>query len=270
VSAPAGGEGRRTAIITGGGTGIGAATARRLARDGAAVVLAGRRYEPLATLAGELGDRALAVAADAGSALDMTRVVAAARERFGPVGILVASAGGAGGGTAADVTDAAWAEALQVNLSTCLVTARACLPDLIATRGAIVVVSSIAGLAASPESVGYVTAKHGLIGLARSMARDFGPRGVRVNAVCPGWVRTPMADEEMDQLMRLRGLASRDAAYELATSQVPLRRPASADEVAAAIAFLASRDASAVTGSVLAVDCGATAVDLPTTAYDLA
>jgi meso-butanediol dehydrogenase / (S,S)-butanediol dehydrogenase / diacetyl reductase len=200
----------------------------------------------------------------------MARVVAAARERFGPAGILVANADGPGGGTAADVTDAAWAESLRVNLSTCLVSARACLPDLIATRGVIMVVSSIAGLAASPGSVGYVTAKHGLIGLARSMARDFGPQGVRVNVVCPGWVRTPMADQEMDQLMQLRGLASREAAYELASSQVPLRRPASADEVAAAIAFLASQDASAVTGAVLTVDCGATAVDLPTTAYDLA
>ncbi len=169
----------------------------------------------------------------------MARAVAAARDRFGPVSILVANAGGPGGGTAADVTDAAWAESLQANLSTCLVSARACLPDLIETGGAIVVVSSIAGLAASPESVGYVTAKHGLIGLARSMARDFGPRGVRVNVVCPGWVRTPMADAEMDQLMELRGLASRDAAYELATSQVPLRRPAGPDEVAAVIAFLA-------------------------------
>jgi meso-butanediol dehydrogenase / (S,S)-butanediol dehydrogenase / diacetyl reductase len=156
-----------------------------------------------------------------------------------------------------------------VNLSSCLVSARACLPDLIATGGSVVVVSSIAGLAASGESVGYVTAKHGLIGLARSMARDFGPRGVRVNAVCPGWVRTPMADEEMDALMALRGLADRDAAYALATEHVPLRRPASADEVAAVIAFLASADASAVTGAVLTVDCGATAVDLPTTAYDL-
>jgi meso-butanediol dehydrogenase / (S,S)-butanediol dehydrogenase / diacetyl reductase len=132
----------------------------------------------------------------------------------------------------------------------------------------VVVVSSIAGLAASPESVGYVTAKHGLIGLARSMARDFGPRGVRVNTVCPGWVRTPMADEEMDQLAALRGLAGRDAAYALATAQVPLRRPAAPEEVASVIAFLASRHASAVTGAVLTVDCGSTAVDLPTVAFD--
>jgi meso-butanediol dehydrogenase/(S,S)-butanediol dehydrogenase/diacetyl reductase len=270
VTAAARGPAHQTALITGGGTGIGAATARRLAAGGVRVVLTGRRPEPLAAIAAELGGCAAAVAADAASAADMARAVSVGRERFGPVGILVANAGGPGGGTAADVTDEAWAQSLQANLSTCLVSARACLPDLIETGGAIVVVSSIAGLAASPESVGYVTAKHGLIGLARSMARDFGPRGVRVNVVCPGWVRTPMADEEMDQLMALRGLASREAAYELATSQVPLRRPASPDEIAAVIAFLASPAASAVTGAVLTADCGATAVDLPTTAYDLA
>ncbi|HXW45855.1 MAG TPA: SDR family oxidoreductase [Streptosporangiaceae bacterium] len=258
-----------TALVTGAGTGIGAATARRLAADGAAVVLVGRRAGLLAAVAAELGDQAMAIAADAACADDMAAVVAAANERYGRVGILVANAGGHGLGTAADVTDAAWADSLRANMSTCLVSARACLPDLIGARGSVVVVSSIAGLAAAPESVGYVSAKHGLIGLARSMARDFGPHGVRVNVVCPGWVRTPMADEEMDQLMGLRELPSRDAAYALATAQVPLRRPADPEEVAAVIAFLAGADASAVTGAVLTVDCGATAVDLPTIAYDL-
>jgi meso-butanediol dehydrogenase / (S,S)-butanediol dehydrogenase / diacetyl reductase len=260
----------RTAVITGGGTGIGAAAARRLAADGAAVVLVGRRAAPLAAVASGLGEQAMTLAADAASADEMARVIAAVHARSRTVDILVANAGGHGQGTAADVRDDAWAASLRANLSTCLVAARACLPDLIAGRGSVVVVSSIAGLAASPESVGYVSAKHGLIGLARSMARDFGPRGVRVNVVCPGWVRTPMADEEMDELMRLRGLASREAAYALATAQVPLRRPADPGEVAAVIAFLASDQASAVTGAILTVDCGATVVDLPTTAYDLA
>jgi NAD(P)-dependent dehydrogenase (short-subunit alcohol dehydrogenase family) len=210
----------------------------------------------------------MAVPADAAAAADMATVVQAATARFGGIDILVANAGTAAPGTAADVTDGAWSQHIRANLTTCLVSARACLPQLVERRGCVVVVSSIAGLFATPESVGYVTAKHGVIGLARSITRDFGPLGVRVNTVCPGWVRTPMADEEMDQLAAQHDLPDRDAAYALATAQVPLRKPAEPAEVAAVVAFLASGHASAVSGAVLTVDGGGTAVDLPSIAFD--
>ena len=120
---------------------------------------------------------------------------------------------------------------------------------------------------AGPEVCGYTTAKHALIGLTRSLARDYGPRGVRVNAVCPGWVRTPMADEEMQVLME-RNRISLEEAYAVATCEVPLRRPARPEEIAAVCRFLASEEASIVTGAVLPADGGSTIVDVPTLAFE--
>jgi short chain dehydrogenase len=144
----------RVAVITGAGTGIGAAVAHRFVAEGARVVLVGRREGPLGDVAAALGERALAVPADAAAEAAMADVVAAAAERFGGIDILVANAGGHGVGTAADIPDEAWAQSWRANVTTCLGAARACLPQLIARRGCVVVVSSIAGLAAAPESVG--------------------------------------------------------------------------------------------------------------------
>lgn len=256
----------RVALVTGAGTGIGAAVCRRLVAEGARVVLTGRRPEPLAEVAGPLGDRAVVVPGDSASAADARRVVAAAAGTFGRLDVVVANAGGHRPGAAADTDDEAWHYSIRSNLDSAFVPIREALPHLIANRGNVVVVSSIAGLFAGPGVVGYVTTKHALIGLTRSVARDYGRRGVRVNAVCPGWVRTAMADEQMDVLAARHDI-DRAAAYAMVTRDVPLQRPAESDEVANVIAFLASPEASAMTGSVVVADCGATCVDLPTLAF---
>jgi meso-butanediol dehydrogenase / (S,S)-butanediol dehydrogenase / diacetyl reductase len=255
----------RVVLISGGGTGIGAAAARRFAADGASVVVIGRRPAPLEALAAETG--AVACPGDASSSADVRRAVEVARERFGGVDAVVANAGGHFGAGAIDTDDADWTAALAANLTSAFLLAREALPSLIERHGSIVVVASLAGHFAGPSVVGYTAAKHGLIGLTRSLARDYGPEGVRVNAVCPGWVRTPMADGFMDHLAERDGI-SREQAYELVTRDVPLRRPAEPEQIAAVCAFLAGAESAAMTGAILMADGGASSVDLPTLAFD--
>lgn len=255
----------KVALITGAGTGIGAATAERFAAEGARVILAGRRKEPLEEVAARLGpDTALATPADMADPAQARAAVQAGLDRFGRLDVVVANAGGHGAEAVADTSDESWRLALDANLNTCFVTCRETLPALMRQGGSIVVVSSIAGLAAAPAISGYVTTKHALVGLTRSIARDYGRHGVRANCLCPGWVRTPMADEEMDQLAGL----TREEAYALVTKDVPLGRPATAEEIAPICLFLASDDSAVMTGSVIVADGGATAVDLPTLAFD--
>jgi meso-butanediol dehydrogenase/(S,S)-butanediol dehydrogenase/diacetyl reductase len=255
----------KTALVSGGGTGIGAAVARRIRADGGNVVVMGRRHEPLQQVAAETG--AIAFAGDSASGEDVRQAVALATERFGGLDVLIANAGGHGFGSAAEMDDASWAAATRSNLDTAFVSARESLAALQPRKGNIVMVSSLAGLFAGPEVVGYVTMKHAVIGLTRSIARDFGPKGIRCNAVCPGWVRTEMADGEMKIIVERHHLTSLDAAYQLVTRNVPLRRPASPDEVANVICFLASSEAAMMSGAIVPVDGGATAVDLPTIGF---
>lgn len=256
---------RPVVAITGGGTGIGAAAARRFVQAGWDVAVVGRRAHLLEEVATSTG--ALPVVADAADAVDAARAVATVHDRFGRLDAFVANAGGHGFAALLDTTDEDWAASLRGNLDSAFVFARAALPLLREARGSIVVVSSLAGLAAGPSTVGYTTAKHALIGLTRSIARDYGVDGVRANAICPGWVRTPMADAEMDEFAAAAELDDRESAYRTVTADVPLGRPADAAEIAEVIHFLASPASSYVTGAVLPVDGGATSVDLPTTAF---
>jgi meso-butanediol dehydrogenase / (S,S)-butanediol dehydrogenase / diacetyl reductase len=254
----------RAALVTGGGTGIGAAIARRLSADGLGVCITGRRREPLDEVAAETG--ALAFVGDTGDPEDARKAVAAAKDAFGRLDALVCNAGIGLGGTVEEQTLEGWEAVLRTNLTGAFLACRAALPELVRTKGSIVTISSDAGLRVAPRSAAYCTAKAGLIMLTQCIALDYGPHGVRANCLCPGWVRTPMADDEMDGLGELRG-TDREGAYELVTSQVPLRRPGSPEEIAAAVAWLTSDDAGFTTGAIIAIDGGNSIVDTSCTVF---
>ncbi|MGH2929978.1 MAG: SDR family NAD(P)-dependent oxidoreductase, partial [Solirubrobacteraceae bacterium] len=166
-------------LITGGGTGIGAAVARRMAADGYDVCVAGRRREPLEQVAGEIDG--LAVAADVSEPSGAGRAVDSCLERFGRLDALVISAGAGAGGAVLDQTLERWNRVLKTNLTGAFLVCHDALDALLAVGGAIVTIASLAGLRADPESAAYCSSKAGLIMLTRCIALDYGPRGVRAN-----------------------------------------------------------------------------------------
>jgi len=250
----------RVALVTGAGSGIGAAVSKRLARHGFAVVLVGRRPEPIADLADQLGEPAIALAADVGSPDDAARAIAATVDRFGGLDVLVNGAGIAISAAVADDTPEGWDQVLRTNLTGAFLMARAALPHLIARAGTIINIASTNAWQAGSGSASYCASKAGVVMLTRSLAVDYGPAGVRSNCVCPGWVRTAMADRDMETIAAAWAV-DRDAAYRLATATNPLRRPAEPDDVAALVAFLASPDARYINGATIPLDGGAHIVD---------
>lgn len=255
----------RTVVITGAGTGVGEACVRQQAALGHNVVLIGRRLAPLEALAEETGGMVLA--GDAASATEWEGFCTRILETYGRLDSLVCSAGGHDLGAATEMSEDDWQKAMRLNLDTAFYSARACLPHLIKQQGSIVMLGSLASFQAGGDICGYTTAKHAIVGLTRSLARDYGPKGVRVNCVCPGWIRTPMADEEMQPLMSHYNESLNDA-YARVTQNVPLRRPASAEEIADVCAFLISSASAIITGSMIMADGGSHIVDTPTLAFE--
>jgi len=255
----------KVALITGGGTGIGAATARLFSAEGAQVVVTGRRPAPVDAVAAEMGG--VAVPGDTGDPAHAAETVAAAVSRYGGVDILVACAGVAPGGTVGEMVVEQWRYTLDTNLNGPMLMSRAALPVMLERGGgSIVLVSSTAGLAAAPASAAYDVSKAGVIALARALAVDYGTRGIRANALVPGWVKTPMADRSMDALGAGEHI-TRKQAYDRATAEVPLRRAGTPEEMAACCLFLASDEARYVTGTTLVADGGGLAVELTSTAF---
>jgi meso-butanediol dehydrogenase / (S,S)-butanediol dehydrogenase / diacetyl reductase len=255
----------RAVIVTGGGTGIGAAVARSLTAGGDLVAIFGRRPDVLAAVAAQTG--ALDVVCDVSDAAQVAASVGLVADRFGRLDGLVLNAGIMRSGGVADLSVADWDALLAVNLTGAFHVTRAALPHLLARCGAIVSVASVAALRASSGMAGYAVTKAGLTMLTQSLAVDHAHQGLRANVVCPGWTVTEMADEEMTAFGAPRGLSVPEA-YELVTSLVPARRAARADEVAAVVAWLLSDAASYVNGAVIPVDGSGAAVDIGAVPFD--
>ncbi len=242
----------KVAIITGANQGIGAATARLFAQEGAKVVLAARRLEPLQAVADEIaaaGGQALAQSSDITDEAAVRALVAAAVETFGKVDILVNNAVLMVPGMIASHSTKAWHQNFRVSLDGPLFLMRECYPQLSANRGAVVNVSSVCALLGSVGTAAYSAAKAGLIGLSRNAAIEWAKQSVRVNTVIPGVFLTPPTE----------GLIPDEKAREATARSVPIGRIGEPLECARAIAFLASDEASYITGAELVVDGGRTA-----------
>ncbi|MGH2353822.1 MAG: SDR family NAD(P)-dependent oxidoreductase [Chloroflexota bacterium] len=240
----------KVAIVTAGTSGIGRATAGLFAREGARVVIGDIDAPGGERAAAEIradGGEARAVPTDVGNAQDVTRLVHQTVDAFGTVDVLFSNAAHLRDfRPALDTTDEAWEQALAVGLSGAFRCVRAALPHLAQRGGAIVFTSSVGALEGFRGYAAYCSAKAGLLGLARSLAIDYGPQGVRVNVVCPGAIDTPVmaaAHARPDLLQRVN-------------QKSVLGRMGTADEVAQAVLFLASDEASFITGAVLTVDGG--------------
>jgi NAD(P)-dependent dehydrogenase (short-subunit alcohol dehydrogenase family) len=224
------------------------------------VGLVGRRPVPLAEVARELGEAALVVPGDAADPNAAAEAVARVVGAAGGLDLLVNNAGIGDSGPLLDESLESFERTLHANLTSAFVMTKAALPHLIDRRGSVVNVASVSAVRAGPGWTSYCVSKAGLVMLTKCVAADYGRQGVRANAVCPGWVRTPMADEDMDKVAAEHGL-DREGAYERANALNPLGRAATPEEIAATILFLASPAAAYVTGAELMVDGGTAIVD---------
>lgn len=240
----------KTAVITGGGSGIGLACARAFHREGANVVLFGRRKQKLEETVQELGSRALAVQGDMTRSDDLDRLVQETRNKFQRIDILVNNAGLFKGAPLHEISDEEYDEMMDINMRAVFQLTRRVLPVMMEQKGgSIVHISSILGIIAVPGVAAYNVSKGALIQLNRSIAVEYGGHGIRSNAICPGLIETDMTADLMKD----------EALMQEWSKDYPIGRFGKSEDVANACLFLASDESSFVTGTVLPVDGGFTA-----------
>jgi len=247
----------KVALITGGTSGIGSATAVRFAAEGAKVAITGRNAERGEQVVRDIeasGGEALFLRADVRSAADCRQAVERTLQRFGRIDVLFNNAGVFHPKSVPDCSEEEWDETIDSSLKGAFLMSKYVLPSMIERRsGSIIHTSSGWGIQGGDKAAAYCAAKGGLIVMAKAMAIDHGPQGIRVNCVCPGDVMTPMLPDDAAK----RGMPW--DAYAAGAARRPLGRIGTAEEIAAAVLYLASDESSFVTGTALVVDGGGVA-----------
>jgi meso-butanediol dehydrogenase/(S,S)-butanediol dehydrogenase/diacetyl reductase len=261
----------KVALITGAGSGIGAATARRFVADGGKVCLNDIKPDTLQlTLSSLPSDSATICAGDVTVINDVERMAEVCLSRWGKINVLVNSAGidppEAGREAGGKLNLELWHRIIEVNLTGPYLTMKTAIPHIVrAGGGSVVNIASLAGIRFFPSKTEYSSSKGGLIALTQQAAVEYGPANVRCNVICPGGIRTPMMEDQVRSLTLKLG---KDLEWVLAkfSSFTPLRRIGKPEEIASICSFLASEDSSLITGAILPADGGAAVVDINGTA----
>ncbi|MEE9333322.1 MAG: SDR family NAD(P)-dependent oxidoreductase [Granulosicoccaceae bacterium] len=241
-------------VISGGGSGVGAEIAAQFAKNGASVSILGRRESALETVAAKTG--AMSIVCDVTDSVSVESAINSARNKYGPISIAVANAGAAISKPFSAMTPEDFSNMLDVNALGVFNLWQVCLNDMRELKwGRMLAIASSAGLKGYPYVSGYCAAKHAVVGLTRALALELPQTGITVNAVCPGFVDTPMLDESIKNIVTSTGKTAEDAANILASNN-PMKRFITTEEVASTVMWLASNDSGSINGQAVSVNGG--------------